>query len=129
MSQSSQFFINCFFVLILFSSLNFSLAQAETQSAKNDLVEPAYQSLENDPRAVVKTGLFVGIVKDQVSLFEGDNARKKNYRLEPDYKIIFNNQVSDLKELGLSQIPPHSVVKLIMIDGQVCEIILLEVSS
>ena len=107
----------------------FPVLQVEAASQKTEIVGRAYQSLENNPLAIVKEGLYVGIEQDRVSYIDERTGRKVSYRLEPDFKTIYQGLEIDWDELGLVRIPPHSVVKLVLIDGQVCEIILLEVSS
>ena len=88
-----------------------------------------YLSLENNPRAVVKEGLFVGFEKERVAILTGSKSKKQTYRIDEDYRVLYNEQEIDWEEVDLKQIPPHSIVKLVMIEGQVVEIILVEVSS
>ena len=99
--------------------------QADGQQADGQ----AYLSLENNPRAVVKEGLFVGFEKERVAILLGSKSKKQTYRIDEDYRVLYNEQEIDWEEVDLKQIPPHSIVKLVMIDGQVVEIILVEVSS
>ncbi len=88
-----------------------------------------YHSQENNPRAVVKEGLFVGIGAQRVAILEGRKSKKKSYRLDEAYRVIYNGQEVDWQAFSFKQIPPHSIVKLVMIDGLIVEIILVEVSS
>lgn len=116
------------------SALGFSLSSAAPRVA-NEVTESnvqeqsAYVTQEDDPRAIVKQGFYVGIDKGNVSILEGKKSTKRTFRLEENYKFIFNGQEIDWKALGLGRIPPHSIVKLIMFEGQVREIVLVEVSS
>ncbi len=119
---------------LLVSAFGFSVSFAAPRGAAEvteSVVQeqPAYMSQADDPRAVIKEGLYVGISKDNVSILEGVRSTKRSYRLEEDYKTVFNGQEIDWKALGMGRIPPHSVVKLIMFEGQVREIVLVEVSS
>ncbi len=89
-------------------------------NAEQQLVPAA----EQDPRAVVKEGFFSGIADERVSLDDMNTGRKSSYRLEENYLIFQDEAV-----ITLDDIPPHSIVKLVLIEGQVREIILLLRSS
>ena len=91
---------------------------------QSDTGEKTYQSAEADPRAVVKEGFYGGVSKERITLKNMKTHKKASYRLEPDYRNFFNEQ-----EFELRRIPPSSIIKLILIEGQVREIILLEMSS
>ena len=134
MFKSTKFATHTLCLTLLVSALGFSVSFAAprgaaevTESVAQE--QPAYMSQEEDPRAIIKEGLYVGISKDNVSIIEGVRSTKRSYRLEENYKVVFNGQEIDWKALGMGRIPPHSVVKLIMFEGQVREIVLVEVSS
>ena len=120
--------IHLFFFVFIFHA-TCTVAQTEETVAVSEEKEQVYQSQENDPRAVIKEGLYVGIEKGRVAILEGSKSREKSYRLIEDYHVLYNEQEIDWNAFGYKRIPPHSVVKLVMIDGQIVEIILLEVSS
>lgn len=123
--------IVCFSILVLTVALPVSQAapRVKDKVQKREAAPQGYVSQENDPRAIIKEGLYAGIEKGKVSLLEGVRSIKRSYRLEEDYKIIFNGLEVDWKALGLIRIPPYSSVKLIMFEGQVREIVLVEVPS
>ena len=110
-------------------------APINKKSVENDLGDSAstggavYLSQEADPRAILKDGFYAGIVDNQVSILEGSQMKKRSYRLEEGYKVVFNGQEVDWKTLGFIRVPPHSVVRLVIFEGQVREIVLVEVSS
>ena len=83
-----------------------------------------YESLENNPGAIVKTGFFVGISKGRVTYMDMNTHRKYSYRLEEGYRVLYQEEI-----VPLTTIVPHSIVKLVMIEGQVLEIILVQRSS
>ena len=122
-------------IIILVLIVFFSVATAPVSEAARKIAVDqetdgqTYLSLENNPRAVVKEGLFVGFEKERVAILTGSKSKKQTYRIDEDYRVLYNEQEIDWEEVDLKQIPPHSIVKLVMIDGQVVEIILVEVSS
>ena len=84
----------------------------------------AVPTAEQNPRSILKSGFFAGIRDGKVSLIDMKSYRKRAYRLKEDYLLFYGEE-----EIELYNIPPSSIVKLIMIEGQVWEIILLQRAS
>lgn len=99
-------------------------AGAETPSGADQKAEVKIPTAEQDPLAVVKEGFFGGIIDGRVRLHDMTSGKITSYRLEEDY-LIFQDEL----EITLDDIPPHSIVKLVLIEGQVREILLLLRSS
>ena len=122
-------------LLLVVVSVSFAADSDSRKGVRGKVNTPAdtsgqvITSLENDPRAVVKEGFFYGIDKGRVSLMPQDSNRKTSYRLEEDYNLYYLNEDGLLEEITLEFVPPHSIIKLILIEGQVREMILLLRSS
>jgi len=116
-----RFFFTAFFVLLTVSFVGPVLAD---ESNRDEGAVQILPTAENDPSAVIKEGFISKVEKGRVYLQDMNTYRVRQYRLEEDYRIFYNNEVKELYD-----VPPHSIVKLIMIEGQVKEIIVLQRSS
>jgi len=108
--------IATFSLVMVFTCCLFVLPVVAAEESSPTVVPTA----EMNPLAVVKEGFFYGIDKGRVTLADVDSGRKATYRLEEHYRVFHENA-----ELPLEHIPPHSIVKLVLIEGQVREIILV----
>lgn len=125
-------FVQNLALILLILLVSGSLVFAEQKTSYPDIDQPKediYQSKQNHPAAIIKDGFYGGIENNRVTLVDTNTYRKSTYRLAPDYKILHGNHEIDWEQLGLIRIPPDSIVRLVLFDGQVHEIILLEVSS
>ena len=117
--------LNLFSILMISLSLLFStFVVVPVVKADESTAVTRHPVAETNPLAVTKEGFFYGIDRGRIALADVDSGRKSSYRIEEDYRIFFENE-----EIPLAQIPPHSLVKLVLIEGQVREMILLLRSS
>jgi len=87
-------------------------------------------SLADDPLAIIKEGKMDKSLTGYLSLIDIISRRKTTFRLEEGYNVLNENaNYTDLdsdKQLSLDDVPNSSIVRLILIEGQVREIILLQ---
>ena len=101
------------------------VARSASDDANSDSPgSAAVPTAENDPRAYTKEGLFVGVEDNKAVLIDEDTYRHWSYLLHDDYKVFYENA-----EYPLDWIIKGYIVKYVLIDGEVREIILLHRSS
>lgn len=118
--------VNSFLLVIALTIVEASptYVSAASQPWKNGGPGQHFESAENHPLAVMKEGIFTGVADQRISIADLKSNRPSVYRLEENYRILFNDE-----EIALYDINPNSIIKLIVIEGQVREIILLLRSS
>ena len=68
--------------------------------------------------------MFGGIQGEKVLLIEEGTYRRWSYLLDEDYTVFYENA-----EYPLDHIPPHSIIKCVLINAEVREIILVHKAS
>lgn len=84
--------------------------------------------------AIEKVGFYLNISRDRVTIVDMKSYRKRSYLVADDMiitKQAQNNNMSESPRLEINQgnIFIHSIVKLIVVDAEVVEIILIQESS
>lgn len=74
--------------------------------------------------AIEKTGFYNGIVRERVTIQDEKSYRKLTYIVAKSMTVTHQEQVIEWQSLL-----PHSIVKLIIVDAEVVEIVLLQESS
>ena len=84
--------------------------------------------------AIEKVGFYLNISRDRVTIIDEKSYRKRSYQMAADMIITRQNQ--DYKnsqeprvEIDQRSLFPHSLVKLIVVDAEVIELILIQESS
>jgi hypothetical protein len=102
------------------------LAFTPAWSADNSVPDRSYRLgyKEVPEGAYEKVGFFYGIEKVRVKLKDQETYRVSSYIAAPDMTTSFEGE-----EFDPVRIPPASIVKLIILDAEVIEIILMQRSS
>ena len=74
--------------------------------------------------AIEKTGFYNGIVKERVTILDEKSYKKLKYIVNSNMIVTYQDQ-----EIEWQSLLPHSIVKLIIVDAEVVEIVLLQESS
>ena len=74
--------------------------------------------------AIEKTGFYNGIVNERVTILDEKSYKKMTYLIDPSMTVTYQEQ-----EIEWQSLLPHSIVKLIVIDAEVVEIVLIQESS
>ena len=74
--------------------------------------------------AIEKVGFYNGIIKERVTILDENSYRKLKYIVHSNMIVTYQEQ-----EIEWQSLLPHSIVKLIIVDAEVVEIILLQESS
>lgn len=85
-------------------------------------------------KAVEKTGFYKEIANDRVSILDEKSYRKLTYMVGKDMIVTIVTQGPEqeqelVQEIEPGALLPHSIVKLIIVDAEVVEIVLLQESS
>ncbi|MBE0502085.1 MAG: hypothetical protein IBX47_11675 [Desulfuromonadales bacterium] len=117
---------NSLFVLtpLLFIALLFTATPAWSADKLAGEIPYRFGNREIPERAIEKTGFFKGVVDGLVRLQDEVTYRTASYLAAPGM-IVTKQGV----EIDPAQINPSSIVKLIIVDAEVVEIILLRESS
>lgn len=103
-------------------------AMANIRPSSGEQVQPAktsgYVSAAENPLAITKEGFFVGKLKGRIVIQQTGTYREVSY-LPTENMVVTHNE----EEIELRNLLVHSIVKLVLIDGMVAEIILIEESS
>jgi len=95
-----------------------SYGMASGMKADNGLKSDTYIA------AIEKTGFFDRLVDQKISIIEENTYKKLKYYVDDNVKITFKSEV-----IKITDIVKHSIVKLIISDGAVVEIILIQEAS
>jgi hypothetical protein len=117
---------NSLFVLtpLLFIALLFTATPAWSADKLAGEMPHRFANKKTPEKAIEKTGFFHGVVDARVRLKDQETYRITSYLAAPGM-IVTKHGV----EIDPAQINPSSIVKLIIIDAEVVEIILLRESS
>lgn len=74
--------------------------------------------------AIEKTGFYIGIDRERVSILDETSYKKLRY-IVASHMIVTHQE----QEIEWQSLLPHSIVKLIIVDAEVVEIVLLQESS
>lgn len=74
--------------------------------------------------AIEKIGFYVGIDRERVSILDESSYKKLRY-IVASHMIVTHQE----QEIEWQSLLPHSIVKLIIVDAEVVEIVLLQESS
>lgn len=100
------------------------LALAMFLAFSNNFVLASSSRLPEEETYDEYVGFFNGITRDTISLMERKSHRISTYKLSPSVIVLRNDESFDIKK-----IPIHSIVDLIIVNGLVEKIIVMEVSS
>ena len=76
--------------------------------------------------AIEKTGFYVGIVNERVTILNEKSYKKLTYMVGKNMIVTYQDQEIEIEWQSLL---PHSIVKLIIVDAEVVEIVLIQESS
>lgn len=74
--------------------------------------------------AIEKTGFYKGVVRERVTILDEKSYRKLTYMVASNMIVTYQEQ--QIEQMSLL---PDSIVKLIIVDAEVVEIVLLQESS
>ena len=98
------------FAVLMILSNNFLLASSNRLAQKQTIRE--------------YVGFFNGIKGDTISLMKEKSYRVSTYKLSPSVIVLCNDEPLDIDKILI-----HSIVKLIVVNGLVKKIMIMEVSS
>ena len=112
--------LTCIFTFLLFVVLSGMSPVAVSAEPNRQGRNETYRSAAENPQAIIKQGFLIRLQGGFASFSPIDSSRIDRYRLDPGC-VAIDNQT----EIPLKEIPSSAIVELILIEGQVHEIILL----
>ena len=115
-------------VLLLFTPIFSAHAQPGDELPRDGATQKVYVG------AIEMDGFYLNISRDLVTIIDMKSYRKKSYSAAVNMIITqqsHDNENSEAPRLEIDQksLLPHSIVKLIVVDAEVVEIILIQESS
>jgi len=104
--------------------LVFSAGAAQFESQASGSAAKQSPRAADRTGAIEKVGFFNGYSGDRVGLVEENTYRKLSFVVDEKMQVFYENQPVDRNGLLI-----HSLVKLVLVDGIVVEIVLLQESS